>query len=52
MKEEIRKLIISGVIILIGLVILKYIPMDIFGEGILFDASAHIVISMFILYIL
>lgn len=36
---------------LLGLILLKYIPMLIFGSDILFDASAHLVVTCFILYI-
>jgi hypothetical protein len=50
MKEEVKKLIVSGFVILIGLVLLKYLPMWLYGSGILFDASAHIAIAIFILY--
>jgi len=34
----------------LGLAIFKYLPMDIFGENILFDASAHIAWTSFALY--
>jgi hypothetical protein len=35
----------------IGLLIFKYLPMYIYGKDILFDASAHLVVACFILYI-
>ncbi len=54
MKKRIKKQIIwltlTALIMAIGLVLLKYLPMQIFGKNILFDASAHIVITSFILY--
>ena len=50
-KEKIKKIIIAGLISLIGIIILKYIPMKIFGKDILFDASAHITLTIFVLYI-
>lgn len=50
MKEEIRKIIISGLIILVGLILLKFVPMLAFGENILYDASAHIAIAILVLY--
>ncbi len=40
-----------GVIVLVGLVLFKYIPMQNYGNEILFDASAHVVIAIFILYL-
>ena len=36
---------------LVGLFLLKYIPMEIYGADILFDASGHIVGTCFILYV-
>jgi membrane-associated phospholipid phosphatase len=33
-----------------GLILLKLIPMEIYGKDIKFDASAHITIVMFLLY--
>lgn len=51
MKNKITKISYSALIMLAGLVILKYIPMQIFGKDILFDASQHIVIAGLILYI-
>jgi membrane-associated phospholipid phosphatase len=36
---------------LAGLILLKYIPMTIWGQDILFDASAHITAAIFILYL-
>lgn len=50
-KENIRRLSTAGIIILVGLFLLKYIPMQLWGDAILFDASAHISIAMFVLYI-
>lgn len=51
MKNKIIKIIYSALIMLVGLIILKYIPMQIFGKDILFDASQHIVVAGFILYL-
>lgn len=50
-KENIRRLSTAGIIILVGLFLLKYIPMQLWGDAILFDASAHISIAIFVLYI-
>jgi hypothetical protein len=52
MKEKIKKIFIVGIIISIGLILFKLLPMLIFGNDILFDASAHISIAIFVLYIL
>ncbi len=50
-KDNIHRLAIAAIIIIAGLFFLKYIPMQIWGHDILFDASAHISIAMFVLYI-
>lgn len=49
-RKQIRWLIWTGIIMAIGLFFFKIIPMEIYGQNILFDASAHITITMFILY--
>jgi hypothetical protein len=51
-KKQIKWILLTGLIMVIGLLLFKYLPMDIYGKGILIDASAHIVIACFILYIL
>ncbi|MEN9921220.1 MAG: hypothetical protein RLZZ517_198 [Candidatus Parcubacteria bacterium] len=51
-KGKIKALIQAGVIMFFGLILFKLIPMEIFGRDIKFDASAHITISMFVLYVL
>ena len=50
-KKQIKWIIFTGIIMVIGLLLFKYLPMEIYGKYILFDASAHIVIACFILYI-
>ena len=50
-KRQIKSLIICFLIMAFGLIILKFIPMNIFGENILFDASMHITLTIFILYV-
>ena len=52
MKEELRKVIVSGIVIILGLILLKFLPMFIFGSDILYDASAHLSVAIFILYAL
>jgi len=40
----------AGSVMVIGLILFKLIPMEIFGKDIKYDASAHITITMFLLY--
>ncbi len=49
-ERQIIWIFLTGVIMLTGLILFKYIPMSIYGQNILFDASAHVVWTMFILY--
>jgi hypothetical protein len=49
-KDNVHRLAIAAIIIVAGLFFLKYIPMRVWGYGILFDASAHISLAMFVLY--
>ncbi len=51
-KKQIKWIFITGCIMGLGLLLFKYLPMKIYGNNILFDASAHIVFACFILYIL
>lgn len=51
-EGQIKKIIFTFVLMLIGLYSFKWYPMSVYGNDILFDASAHIVFSSFILYIL
>jgi len=48
-KNRIKKIIYTWLIMAIGLVLFKYIPMYFYGE-ILYDASSHIVWTCFGLY--
>jgi membrane-associated phospholipid phosphatase len=48
---QIQSIIEAGLIMFFGLFFLKFIPMQIFGHDILFDASAHITTTMFFLYV-
>lgn len=47
-----KEILIAGLVIAAGLLLLKYVPMLIWGPDILFDASAHIATAMFVLYVL
>jgi membrane-associated phospholipid phosphatase len=49
---QIKSILEAGAIMFLGLFIFKFIPMTIWGQDIRFDASAHVTISMFILYII
>ena len=49
--EQIKKIFVAGIVIAVGLIIFKYIPMFIFGKNILFDASSHVAWTIFLLYI-
>jgi len=50
-KKQIKWILFTGIIMIIGLLLFKYLPMQIYGKEILFDASAHIVVACFILYV-
>ena len=47
---QIKKILIDGFCMAVGIFFLKFIPMQVWGRQILFDASAHITIASFILY--
>ena len=49
--RKITALTTAASLMAIGLLFFKLIPMQIFGEDIRFDASAHITITMFCLYV-
>lgn len=51
-RTKIKKIILTGGIMALGLALFKYLPMYLYGENILFDASMHVTLTFFILYIL
>ena len=51
-RNKLTKILIVAIIIAIGLILLKYIPMNLWGKDILFDASMHLSLAIFILYAL
>lgn len=51
-SKKIRKIITAGVIIALGLLLFKFLPISIWGKDILFDASGHISTAIFVLYVL
>lgn len=52
MNKQLRWIFWTALIMGIGLILLKYIPMYLFGKRILFDASLHFTLATFCLYIL
>jgi hypothetical protein len=50
-KRQIKWIFLTGIIMVLGLILLKYIPMEIYGKDILFDASSHVVWTAFVIYI-
>ncbi len=50
MQTKYTALVHAGLVMFLGLILFKLIPMEIFGKDIKFDASAHITIAMFLLY--
>ncbi len=50
MDRKIRNVFLTLILMIAGLVFLKFIPMEVYGYDILFDASAHFVIVAFVLY--
>jgi hypothetical protein len=51
-KKQVRKLVYTACFMIIGLVLFKFLPMQIYGKDILFDASVHITTACFILYVI
>jgi hypothetical protein len=49
-RGKILSLVIAAVIMVLGLILFKFTPMEIFGRDILFDASMHLTITIFVLY--
>lgn len=48
--KQIKKIILASVLMLLGLCLFKWYPMFLYGEDILYDASAHIVFASLVLY--
>lgn len=51
-QQKFSALVRAGLIMFFGLILFKLLPMELFGKDIKFDASAHITITMFILYVI
>ena len=50
-REKVLSLVIAAVIMILGLLLFKFIPMSLFGRDILFDASMHLTFTIFALYV-
>ena len=53
-KTKRQKLIFilkAGILMSLGLLLFKFLPQQLFGKDILFDASLHLTLAIFILYI-
>jgi len=51
-KQKFISIIKTGIIMFLGLLLFKFLPQQIFGKEILFDASFHLTIAILILYTL
>ncbi|HCJ52247.1 MAG: hypothetical protein A2898_03345 [Candidatus Kerfeldbacteria bacterium RIFCSPLOWO2_01_FULL_48_11] len=51
-REHWHHILIAGTITVAGLLLFKYIPMWIWGNDILFDASGHMSLAIFALYVM
>ena len=49
-KNHIKKILTAAILIIIGQIIFKYLPMKVFGKDILFDSSNHIAGTILALY--
>lgn len=48
--QKVRSLLTALLFMATGVVIFKYIPMEIWGSDIRFDASLHVIVTSFVLY--
>ena len=49
-SQKIKNIILTAILLAVFSYIFKYIPMQLFGQDILFDASRHIMVAVFGLY--
>ena len=52
MNKKVKNFVYTFIIMAVGLILLKYIPMKAYGDTILFDAFMHITVASAILYLL
>lgn len=50
-SDQIKHIAVAGAVTIVGLLLLKYLPMSIWGRDIRFDASGHIASAIFFLYV-
>ena len=50
-NKKADSILLCAFLMILGLIFLKYIPMFIYGKDILSDASAHLTITFFVLYV-
>lgn len=50
-REQVNKIFTCALVMLVGIALLKYIPMALWGDHIQFDASFHITATFFVLYV-
>lgn len=51
-RHQIIKILTATLVIIIGQIIFKYLPMNIWGENILFDSSNHVAFTVLGLYVI
>ncbi|MEK6875549.1 MAG: hypothetical protein AABX30_02605 [Nanoarchaeota archaeon] len=51
-QKQIKIILLTAILTLIGLILFKYLPMYIYGNDILFDASSHVAWMGFGLYVI
>ena len=50
-EDKITALLACVVVMIIGLLLFKYMPQNYYGSNITFDASGHVTVAIFLLYI-
>lgn len=51
-KRQVEKLFFTAGLMILGLLIFKWFLMSLYGSEILYDASAHLTIAVYIMYII
>lgn len=49
--KKVEEIFLTSALMFAGVLIFKFLPMLIFGKEILFDASLHIILACFVLYV-
>lgn len=50
-SQKLKSILIAAVVMFFGILIFKFIPMEFFGNDVKFDASLHLTIAIFLLYV-